>query len=197
MVFQLGKTIHCFKVIQMKSIDLVLNEGVPNELRPEGLRFSFSSMPDAYCDHRVMMAEHGLTEAAALALVEENRQETVFRSRDWQVHIKAIPGASGWPSMLHLNCRRTDREANHDWRELQAIKNILVGPEHEAVELYPAESRLTDTANNYHLWVLADTKARFPFGFTGRVVFSEEDAKKHGAKQRNHEKDAGKPKDEP
>jgi hypothetical protein len=35
----------------------------------------------------------------------------------------------------------------HDWRDLQRIKNQLVGPECEAVELYPAESRKVDTAN--------------------------------------------------
>ena len=27
------------------------------------------------------------------------------------------------------------------------IKNLIVGPEHEGFEIYPAESRLVDTAN--------------------------------------------------
>jgi hypothetical protein len=181
----------------MKSIDIVLNEGIPNELRPEGLRFVPCRMPAEYYDYRVMMKIHGLSEASAIVLVEENHKEVIFRSRDWQVHIKSIRGNSGWPSMLHLNCRRTDRSARHDWRELQSIKNILVGPEHEAVELYPAESRLTDTANNYHLWVLASAKARFPFGFLTRAVFSEKDAEKHGAKQRNMDSPHGNPSNEP
>jgi len=30
---------------------------------------------------------------------------------------------------------------------------MIVGEEHEAFEVYPAESRLVDTANQYHLWV--------------------------------------------
>lgn len=58
-------------------------------------------------------------------------------------------------------------------RELPAIKNELVGPENEGVELYPAESRLMDSANQYHLWVLTDPEKRFPFGFTSRVVTEE------------------------
>jgi hypothetical protein len=44
---------------------------------------------------------------------------------------------------------RLDGQAIHDWRELQRIKNEIVGDEIEAVELYPAESRLLDTANWY------------------------------------------------
>jgi hypothetical protein len=40
-----------------------------------------------------------------------------------------------------------------DWRDLQAIKNQLCGDEAEAIQLFPAESRVVDTANQYHLWV--------------------------------------------
>lgn len=63
-----------------------------------------------------------------------------------------------------------DREPIHDWRELQDVKNALVGTEGEAVELYPAESRLVDTANQYHLFALAERGQRFPFGFRERLV---------------------------
>jgi hypothetical protein len=52
----------------------------------------------------------------------------------------------------------------------QAIKNGIVGEECEAVELYPAESRLVDTANQYHLWALPSDLMRFPFGFRERSV---------------------------
>lgn len=45
-----------------------------------------------------------------------------------------------------------DQTARHDWREFQQIKNALVGPEWEAVELYPAESRLKDPSNQFYLW---------------------------------------------
>lgn len=64
----------------------------------------------------------------------------------------------------------------HDWRDLQAIKNELVGPEHEAIELYPAESRLVDTANQYHLWVLKDPSQRIPVGWTQRLVMDHDPA---------------------
>jgi len=61
------------------------------------------------------------------------------------------------PPMIHLSIRRQDRQPCRDWRDFQRIKNQLAGPEWEAVEIYPAESRLVDMANQYHLFC-------FPFG---------------------------------
>lgn len=59
----------------------------------------------------------------------------------------------------HISIRRQDRGHAKDWRHFQQIKNELFGNEREAVELYPAESRVVDTVNQFHLWVL-------PEGFT-------------------------------
>ena len=93
-----------------------------------------------------------------------------------------------WP-MVQLSIKRHDKEPideNH-WRILQEIKNIIVGPKHEAAELYPAEQRLMDAANQYHLWVLAEPceKRSFPFGyFEPRSVATPEQAIAAGAKQR-------------
>ncbi len=80
-------------------------------------------------------------------------------------------GEDGKPILLTwLSIRKNDRSAIHDWRELQWMKNQLVGTENEGMEIYPAESRLVDSANSYHLWVFEDSKIRLPFGFTDRNV---------------------------
>lgn len=68
-----------------------------------------------------------------------------------------------------LSIKRRDKEWIHDWRDLQRIKNEICGPEREAFEIYPAESRLNDTANQYHLWVLAPGML-MPIGYTDRSV---------------------------
>ena len=68
------------------------------------------------------------------------------------------------PHFVHLVIHRHDWEARSDWREFQQIKNQIVGPECEAVDLFPAESRLVDTSNAYHLWVHRDPTYRFPMG---------------------------------
>lgn len=89
----------------------------------------------------------------------------------------------GWDGWLWLSIRRNDRRAVHDWRHLQRIKSEIAGPEREAVELYPAESRLVDTSNQYHLWV-APGGVRFPFGYTERLLVDTEEAHAARARQR-------------
>jgi hypothetical protein len=49
--------------------------------------------------------------------------------------------------------RRHDQFPIRSWRILQNIKNEIVGEDAVAIELYPRESDVTDTANIYHLWV--------------------------------------------
>lgn len=82
----------------------------------------------------------------------------------------------------HLSVKRNDREPIHDWRDLQEIKNMICGESWEGVELYPAEDRLLDEANQYHLWCFP---LRLPIGDNnGRRVATPEEAKRVGAKQR-------------
>lgn len=115
----------------------------------------------------------------------DTHQVIVYRDPKKAPELPQNPDPKDWPNMIWLSIKRVDREAMHDWRELQEIKNMIVGPENEAVEVYPAESRLVDTSNQYHLWVFADTETRFPFGFTSRGVIDHEVADKiFGAKQR-------------
>lgn len=74
--------------------------------------------------------------------------------------------------MTWLSIKRNDRRTIHDWRDLQRIKNLTVGDEIEAVEVYPAESRLNDTANQYHMWCFAPG-FQLPFGYANRFVADE------------------------
>jgi hypothetical protein len=98
---------------------------------------------------------------------KELMEDMVFINDLYQVNIRDYREAG----IIHLSVKLRTKQPIHDWRHLQQIKNELVGPEHEAVEIYPAESRLVDTANQYHLWVFADPSFRIPFGFaSGRAV---------------------------
>ncbi|HSI15507.1 MAG TPA: hypothetical protein VK961_25910 [Chthoniobacter sp.] len=76
-------------------------------------------------------------------------------------------------SLVQLTIARLDGKPCKDWRHFQQIKNELVGPEFEAAELYPAESRLVDMDNEYHLWVNADPVFRFQFGYHRRHVMEK------------------------
>jgi hypothetical protein len=68
-----------------------------------------------------------------------------------------------------ISISRLDETATHDWRHYQQIKNDLVGEEWEAVEIYPAESRLKDPSNRFYLWCAP--RGVFNFGMMeGRLV---------------------------
>lgn len=108
--------------------------------------------------------------------------DRLHRSEFWQseyydVYIdKQTPhnfvGANIW--CLSISTKNVD--AVHDWRDLQAIKNVLIGKDYEAVELYPSENRLVDTTNQYHLFVFMEiekmVKPVLPFGWMNRSVES-------------------------
>ena len=102
--------------------------------------------------------------------VEMAEGTTAWINSHYVVHRKNLD--SGW---THLSIRSVSRSAARDWRHFQRIKNELTDPEREAVELFPAESRLTDTANQYHLWV-APPGVKLPLGWDhGRVLLDEEE----------------------
>src|SRR5215475_7608708 len=55
-----------------------------------------------------------------------------------------------------LAIKRRDRQPIRTWRILQDIKNAVAGNDRYAIEIYPPESQVTDTANIYHLWVFEE-----------------------------------------
>ena len=89
----------------------------------------------------------------------------------YQVQVdKETEGNTSPMKVWHISIKRIDRQPIHDWRDLQEIKNQIVGPDCEALELYPSEQRLMDTANQFHLWAFPDGEI-IPFGYmTGRAV---------------------------
>jgi hypothetical protein len=140
--------------------------------------------PEAF-DVEGTMKKFGMSRAMAEKEVRRLATQKIWMNDTYQVNIDYQPPQVGdFPRLIHLSIKRRDKLPIHDWRDLQEIKNRLVGPEHEAIELYPAESRLVDTSNQFHLWVLWDPELRLPFGYTDRLVTGVEDAEAIGARQR-------------
>tara|TARA_Y100001938_G_C7850749_1_gene310679 strand:+ start:64 stop:606 length:543 start_codon:yes stop_codon:yes gene_type:complete len=102
--------------------------------------------------------------------MNDKYQVNVYRNEkaDFMVLHKNLKG-----KMTYLSIKRLDKESIHDWRELMDIKNTLTSPEQEAVELYPAEWRRVDTANQYHLFVFPKGFAP-AFGYMERLVDTTE-----------------------
>lgn len=84
----------------------------------------------------------------------------IWLNNQYQVIVRENGRGMAWLSIRHL-----DKSAVRNVDDFQRIKNALIGPENEGAELFPAESRLVDGANQYHLFVHLDPRFRFPFGF--------------------------------
>jgi hypothetical protein len=93
----------------------------------------------------------------------------VFQNNIYRVEIVDTPPST--PTFIHLSITRLDGGTCNEWSHLQRIKNEIVGSDHEAIELFPAESRLVNTGNQYHLWVHSDPQFRFHVGWSQRMVF--------------------------
>lgn len=120
--------------------------------------------------------------------IDPERDGRCFANSRYLVWVKARPvEREGWPaSVLELSIKARQRGPVDDWRDKQRIKNELVGPGCEAVELFPAEDRLVDSADQAWLFVFPPGE-RLPFGFTKRFVC---DGRPPGGSQRPFEKGA-------
>lgn len=146
-------------------------------------KFERSYLPQDAFDYRKLMDKFNVSLAEAEKLVAQNYDTVMWLNDTYQVAQRKVEPRN-WPPLIHLSVKRIDKEPIHDWRELQQIKNMLVGPANEGVEIYPDEARLVDSANQYHLWVFSDPSIKLPFGFGERLTRTPEEAEAVGAKQR-------------
>jgi len=119
----------------------------------------------------------GVPEAEVIrTMVDERLNTKIFVNDKYQVAMRTIANDDPEvPSVVHLSIKRLDKEPIHDWRDLQKIKNELVGAEIEMWECYPKESQLIDTANQYHMWGFLTEQKIIPFGFNeGRKVIDHD-----------------------
>lgn len=126
------------------------------------------------------MNGHKLSREEALKLLDDEQAKAEVWVNDlYQVSVTA------WGNgMLQINIRRRDGSMFKDWRHFQQIKNEVAGPEREAFELYPAESRKVDTCNKWHLWVLPDGVKMEGIGWQERDVQYVENKHVPGLRQR-------------
>jgi hypothetical protein len=135
---------------------------------------------------KTMQEFPGVPREQVVRQLEELRAERIFINSRYQVNMVDVPSpADGWPDLIHLSIKRRDKDriGPEKYREFMAIKDHLVGPENEAVELYPARSREYDTVNQYHIFVVKDPKVRFPFGYDFGQRVASEHTYQGGAKQ--------------
>ena len=62
-----------------------------------------------------------------------------------------------------------DGSKGFSWSEKQQIKNEIFGENRVAVEVFPKQNKLVDTADVYHLWIF-DKKFELPFGIHPKEI---------------------------
>ena len=142
--------------------------------------------PLANTHWREAKQKYHMTKQEAKDYLESIETEEVYQNDQYMAFLNVRRGAGTFNTsgafvatitesqeFAWLSFKRIDRKPIKDWRHVQNIKNDILGLECEAVEIYPAESRLTDTANQYHLWGFTDPEFRFPWGFPSRQVFDD------------------------
>jgi len=80
--------------------------------------------------------------------LDSNGDQVIFQNN---LYIAVVRRKSD--GMIHISFRNMENSTEIPWKHKQQIKNDICGSEREAIELFPAMSRIVDTANQYHLWV--------------------------------------------
>lgn len=107
--------------------------------------------------------EHAMANGSTKALGQLNNEAMAAYNRVSRIKVKEngvyrveidANCEHSWPMMTlwHLAISRIDGSQTKSWEDLQAIKNHLVGPDVEAVELYPHANREVRIGDQTHLW---------------------------------------------
>lgn len=147
--------------------------------RPDGWQPMRRAVAYGFSAERIEdLRQAGLTDEQIATMEADNSE--VWKNNIYTVIVSRFDTGD----VQELSIRRNDRKPITDWRHKQRIKSEIAGPEIEAIELYPAESRLMDTANQTYLFVLPPGM-QYPVGYRGpRLLQDSHEATPKGATQR-------------
>ena len=133
-----------------------------------------------------MIKNFNISYKDAEKLYEETFGDCQFWTNDmYQVNIRKGSNTQYWfhfnadniNQYVYLSIKRRDKEAAFDLEHLQEIKDVLVGENLMAIELYPNQKRVLDTANQYHMFVFPENI--FPVKFTEDLKSEDADETYH------------------
>lgn len=111
-------------------------------------------------------------EIAPAVVAEYRRRQgdflTGWRNNIYSVQVFRRSDAWEGGEVLHLAIRRHDGHEVEAWSDLQRIRNEIVGAERVAIEVYPSDAEVIDSANMRHLFVLPEGVTGGPFTIAGR-----------------------------
>ena len=128
---------------------------------------------------KLIQIDPGLYSQCSAMYINEIYVVFVYRGADADkmVNVAELKG-----KCTHISMKRKDKRPMNNWQDMQTIKNRLVGTEIDAIQIFPAESRLMNTANQYHLFCFPP-EVRLPVGWDERLVFTQSFSFDDGASQ--------------
>lgn len=106
----------------------------------------------------------------------EHRSDECWLNNRYQCLVKYVPNSNpDLPEIKKLSIHLRDRGPMRNWRHLQQIKNEVCGELSTGIEVFPPETALTDTANEYHLWVFPEG-VDLGFGLGPEPLVTDDDA---------------------
>ena len=129
------------------------------------------SVKELYKKTKKTAKENGIkppTMGSLERMLKEDNEMPIYSNGIYEVHVHDENKDNKFEKPVHLSIKNYERTTDVPWQHKQWIKNDIMGEEFEAVELFPAESRVVNTANQYHLWCFP--KGIMMFGWPTRVV---------------------------
>jgi len=124
------------------------------------LRLNLSAAPPEYF-HQYFAGRDPSPEEKAEFIeraVEALAPDHVYENDLYHVEVKYTP------PFAHLYIRRHDGLPCNEWHDLQQIKNEIVGPENEAMKIFPGGDRPSESPGECCLCVHTDPTFRFSSG---------------------------------
>lgn len=119
---------------------------------PLDLNLTPANYPAWAFDYKIHMSQLKCSKAEAKRIVQLKKHAKVVRSDTHQVELNTFDtGGSAFGAGTWLSIKQVDREPIVDRKVLGAIMRKLL-PGHGGFELLPRPARLTDSANQYHVY---------------------------------------------
>lgn len=115
---------------------------------------------------QAIATRYGISPEDAAEHYRTTGQDRVYINDVYLVIVRPAPAFmnhQNFAGLMWLSIRRRDGKPIRNWPDLQEIKNAFLGEQGEAIEVFPAESRRVDSANQYHLFGASNMKV--PMGF--------------------------------
>jgi len=100
-------------------------------------------------------------------IITLKKKSIIYENKEYIVSVmqsEKIKTFKGFPEILHVTIIKKNHNKITNWNTIQKIKDIIIGKEYTAIQIFPPTSEIIDYSNAYHLWVFNNKNFKLPFG---------------------------------